>query len=249
VFGFALINPGEGELLASEDFRNALRAIAEWKEDKGWRELQLAGDGFDLTFTPSGEGARRSLEPAPYVAVAKTWATCTPIVLDRHLKAKENAEREAEIASLLHQACANIGLPEPVKISTGKHSASFEAALAARIAREKAWSGSDPHCAIRGLARWRAWLPDRVRMFNFCGCCAYGTQAKGPACRGGAVQGIPNSPVTVPLEPRTVSPIRARRRLAYQRILARSCNSRIRQQQSVRPQRRQLSRLGKQTLR
>jgi hypothetical protein len=72
---------------------------------------------------------------------------------------------------------------------------------------------------------------------------------KVPRVGAGPVQGIPNSPVTVPFRTKTVSPIRARRRLAYQRILARSCNSRIRQQQPVRPQRRQLSRLGKQTLR
>jgi CRISPR-associated protein Csb2 len=112
-FGFALIPPNEGELLANEDFRNAVRAIAVWKAERGRRELRLACDGFDLTFTPSGEGTRRSLEPAPYVAVAKTWATCTPVVLDRHLKAKGNAERDAEVASLLRHACTNIGLPEP----------------------------------------------------------------------------------------------------------------------------------------
>jgi CRISPR-associated protein Csb2 len=141
VFGFALIPPGEGELLASEDFRNALRAVAEWKEDKGWRELQLVGDGFDLTFTPSGEAERRSLDPAPYVAVAKTWATCTPIVLDRHLKAKENAEREAEIARLVNQACANIGLPEPVRISAGKHSAVRGAPSAYPSGRAPRWTG------------------------------------------------------------------------------------------------------------
>jgi CRISPR-associated protein Csb2 len=54
--------------------------------------------GFELSFTPSGESARHSLDPRPYVRVARTWATCTPIVLDRHLKAKGNAERDAEVA-------------------------------------------------------------------------------------------------------------------------------------------------------
>jgi CRISPR-associated protein Csb2 len=42
MFGFALIPPNEGELLANEDFRNAVRAVAAWKADKGRRELRLA---------------------------------------------------------------------------------------------------------------------------------------------------------------------------------------------------------------
>jgi CRISPR-associated protein Csb2 len=141
MFGFALIPPGEAELLANEDFRNALRAVAAWKEDKGWRELKLDCNGLDLTFTPSGEGARRSLEPAPYVAVAKTWATCTPMLLDRHLKAKGNAERDAEVAKLLRHACANIGLPEPARISAGKHSAVQGAPSAYPSGRAPRWAG------------------------------------------------------------------------------------------------------------
>jgi CRISPR-associated protein Csb2 len=141
MFGFALIPPREAELLANEDFRNALRAVAAWKADKGWRELKLACNGFDLTFTPSGEGTRRSLEPAPYIAVAKTWATCTPILLDRHLKAKGNAERDAEIQTLLCRACSNIGLPKPARISAGKHSAVQGAPSAYPSGRAPRWTG------------------------------------------------------------------------------------------------------------
>jgi CRISPR-associated protein Csb2 len=141
MFGFALIPPGEAELLANEDFRNALRAVAAWKAHKGWRELKLACSGFDVTFTPSGEGTQRSLDPAPYVAVAKTWATCTPILLDRHLKAKGNAERDAEIATLLCHACANVGLPDPARICAGKHSAVQGAPSAYPSGRAPRWTG------------------------------------------------------------------------------------------------------------
>jgi CRISPR-associated protein Csb2 len=123
VLGFALIPPSDGDLLLDEDFRNAIRQVSMWNAEAGWRELHLTGDRLNLTFTPSGEGNRASLDPTPYVAVAKTWATCTPIVLDRHLKTKGNAEREAEIERLVLQACLNIGLPEPKRIIVSKHSA------------------------------------------------------------------------------------------------------------------------------
>jgi CRISPR-associated protein Csb2 len=123
VFGFALIPPGAGELLEHESFRGALRQIAPWNKQEERRELLLTADGFNVVLTPTGTPELRSLDPAPYVAVAKTWATCTPIVLDRHLKSKGNAEREAEVRELLHQACLNIGLPPPVRIAAGKHSA------------------------------------------------------------------------------------------------------------------------------
>jgi CRISPR-associated protein Csb2 len=148
VFGFALIPPGEGKLLDDPEFQRAVRAVAAWKGDRGRRELALKCDGLDLAFTPSGEGERRSLDPQPYVAVARTWATCTPIVLDRHLKAKGNAQRDAEIASLLRHACANIGLPEPAQIAAGKHSAIRGAPPAYPSGRRPPWT------------RWR--LPDSL---------------------------------------------------------------------------------------
>ena len=141
VLGFALIPPGDGQLLDDEDFRNALRAVAAWKEDKGRRELKLSFGFGDLLLTPSGEGARRSLDPAPYVALANTWGTCTPIVLDRHLKAKRSDEREDEIMGLVRDACTNIGLPEPTRISTGKHSAVQAAPSAYPSGRAPRWTG------------------------------------------------------------------------------------------------------------
>lgn len=124
VFGFALVPPHDGALLDDAGLQAAVRAIAAWNAEEGRRNLRLTGNGFDdLTLTPSGERTRRSLDPAPYTAVARTWATATPIVLDRHLKAKGNAERDLEVIGLVRQACANIGLPEPTRIAVGKHSA------------------------------------------------------------------------------------------------------------------------------
>jgi CRISPR-associated protein Csb2 len=123
MLGLALVPPDNGELLSENDFRNAVRQVSKWNAAKGWRELHLKGVGIDLTFKLSGEGSRKSLEPTPYVAEARTWATCTPIAIDRHLKAKGNTDRETEIESLVRKACLNIGLPEPKRVVAGKHSA------------------------------------------------------------------------------------------------------------------------------
>jgi CRISPR-associated protein Csb2 len=125
VFGFALIPPRDRMLLTDRHFQRALGAITQWSGEEGRRELRIVGNGFDLTFATVVDSPKRSLDPAPYVAKAgaRMWASCTPIVLDRHLKEAANEEREQEIACLLRRACTNIGLPEPYGIAAGKHSA------------------------------------------------------------------------------------------------------------------------------
>jgi len=141
VFGFALISPRESKLLEDETFRRALRSVAAWNKQEERRELRLTAHGFDVVLTPTGQHELRSLDPAPYVAVAKTWATSTPVVLDRHLKAKGNAERDAEVRELLHQACLNIGLPKPARIAASKHSAVTGAPSAYPSGRAPRWTG------------------------------------------------------------------------------------------------------------
>jgi CRISPR-associated protein Csb2 len=123
VLGFALIPPRHRNLLAEEEFERALREIMPWTEATGRRELNLDSAGLHLTFIIAGGDERRSLEPAPYVTEATVWASCTPLVLDRHLKETGNAAREAEVEQLIRQSCTNIGLPEPNQIVAGKHSA------------------------------------------------------------------------------------------------------------------------------
>jgi CRISPR-associated protein Csb2 len=141
VFGFALIPPGGGELLADEAFRGALRSVAAWNNGEERRELRLTAHGFDVILTLTGQRELRSLDPAPYVTVAKTWATSTPVVLDRHLKAKGNAERDAEVRELLRQACLNIGLPPPARIAASKHSAVTGAPSAYPSGHAPHWTG------------------------------------------------------------------------------------------------------------
>ncbi len=153
VFGFALVPPREANLLADPTFQRAMRRIMRANDDNGRRELRCYGPGIDVRFSIPAETPRASLNPAPYIRTGKVWASCTPVVLDRHLKETGTA-RDAEVAALVAQACANIGLPAPVNLAAGKHSA-IEGAVSAYP------SGNAP--------RWANWnvppaLASRQRM-------------------------------------------------------------------------------------
>ena len=147
VLGLALIPPRSSNLFGEEGFRNAVRAILKASEDgRQLLGVQMSLGAIDFAFGNSS--GHRSLDPARYVAAARVWATCTPLVLDRHLKETDNRKREQEIVGLIQKACGNIGLPEPCRVSAGKHSAI-----------EGAPSASPSGPAPRWL-RWR--LPDSL---------------------------------------------------------------------------------------
>jgi len=148
VVGFAFIPPRRRQLFTDPDFQRALRRITRWNEDADRRELKLDCSDLHITFAIGAEVQRRSLDPARYVVGARVWATYTPIVLDRHLKECSNPARTAEIERLVCGACANVGLPEPARLVTNKHSA-IEGSPSAYP------SGGEPH--------WRRWrLPEAL---------------------------------------------------------------------------------------
>lgn len=131
VLGFAIVPPRTGAVLEDPDFRTALRAVARMDEERGRRVLTIktsegasSDHAFSIELSPSFEPPAnlRSLDPRLYLKGAREFATVTPIVLDRHLKAKGD-EREAEMRDLIAQACRNVGLPAPEVIVPAKHSA------------------------------------------------------------------------------------------------------------------------------
>lgn len=153
VFGFALIPPRGNDLFADPDFQRAMRAImplSDAGDEATERRRRLVLGRLGLAFEVGDGSGRHSLDPAPYVGGERVWASCTPIVLDRHLKATGNEAREEEIQGLIRQACINVGLPapEPKRISAGKRSA-IEGAPSAYP------SGGAPH-----WTRWR--LPESL---------------------------------------------------------------------------------------
>jgi CRISPR-associated protein Csb2 len=100
--------------------------------------LLLDADGrakpVRLTLGPLGEWTltkrdwseiRHGLKPETWTAHphgATTWATVTPLVLDRFPKAdamKDRAEWEDEVADIIATACGRLGLPSPAEIRFG----------------------------------------------------------------------------------------------------------------------------------
>ena len=146
IMGFALIPPQDSTILDDENFRRALRKLAPIDED-GRRILTLipkagipSGDAFSIKLSPTLEvpANKRSLDPALYIRPARIFATVTPIVFDRHLKAK-GAARQEEIATQIATACRNVGLPEPEAVVADKHSAIEGAPAAYPSAKSPPW--------------------------------------------------------------------------------------------------------------
>jgi CRISPR-associated protein Csb2 len=131
VMGFALIPPRDSTILDDANFRKALKGLAPIDEDSGRRILTIKtkegtppDEAFSILLSPTFEPPvnKRSLDPAIYLKQGKTFATVTPIALDRHLKEKGEI-RQDEVGAQIAAACRNIGLPEPEEIVADKHSA------------------------------------------------------------------------------------------------------------------------------
>ncbi|MCY4055281.1 MAG: type I-U CRISPR-associated protein Csb2 [Cyanobacteria bacterium MAG CAR4_bin_6] len=139
VFGFALIPPRGGSLHRIDNFRTAWEKTAPYDKDEQQRIVELHGLPLRgiLKLIPTGEEPKKSILPGPYLKASSRWASVTPIVLDRHLKRKD----DAEIRELVASACENAGLPRPSpeRIRVGKHSAVEGTPPARPLAGEPSW--------------------------------------------------------------------------------------------------------------
>lgn len=147
VMGFALVPPRGSGLLEDPTFLGALRTRRDKETADGRGYLTVSSRAgtepavaFSFGLGPTVEPTSSSLDPARYAGISRTWATVTPLVLDRHLKDRDDVEQET--AALIAAACSNIGLPTPIRIAVGKHS-TWEGAVSA------APSGKNP--------RWMRW--------------------------------------------------------------------------------------------
>jgi len=74
-----------------------------------------------------------NLQPATWTGPHSTWASATPVVLDRMPKsdrAKEQLAWRAEVSEIVAKSCVNVGLPAPVGIRVEK-TPSFRGSLRA----------------------------------------------------------------------------------------------------------------------
>ncbi len=139
VFGFALVPPAQTKLTDIPGLRAAFEEIAPYDRCMEQRVLEMKGAPLlaPLRLAPAGAATKRSLSPAPYVRPAHVWASVTPIVLDRHLKRRD----DDEVRELVARACENAGLPRPDtgRIRVGKHSAIAGAPPARPSSGEPPW--------------------------------------------------------------------------------------------------------------
>lgn len=153
VFGYAVIPPRSSAILDSSDFRRAFARIAQYDEGHERRILTLDGPPLraPVKLSPAGDTPKRSLSFGPYVHPSSVWASVTPVVLDRHLKRRD----EDEAQELIAVACERAGLPRPStsRIRVGKHSAIVGAPPSRPPSGAPHWSGwrVPKHLATRPL--------------------------------------------------------------------------------------------------
>ena len=112
VMGMALILPNA---LTFRDVRDMLDPILLITETGLPRELRLFdGEWFECALEfDVRERPPLNLQPRTWTAQSRTWASVTPVVLDRHFKGGDRWERAAEGVK---DACGNIGLPRPDEV-------------------------------------------------------------------------------------------------------------------------------------
>lgn len=99
--------------LGSDERRDVLRVIGRV------RELKLGHLGVWRVQRNTSARPPWNLLPETSTADphgATHWSTVTPVVFDRHPKAKDRAEHQRELAGMIVAACESIGLPRPREV-------------------------------------------------------------------------------------------------------------------------------------
>ena len=120
LLGFAIVLPRDCKGAKRDAVLDAVANFAPLNEEGETRlaKVYLAKDAVwhvSRAATPS----RSSLKPDRWCRTASTWASATPLLLDRFPDDGDTIEE----ARLIAWACGNIGLPEPIEIEIHKHSA------------------------------------------------------------------------------------------------------------------------------
>lgn len=86
-------------------------------------ELTMGQAGVWKLIRETNLSPRRTLRTQTYTDPGTTWASVTPVLLDRMPKAdraKEPIAWRDEIAGIIFQSCRNVGLPEPIAVRVEK---------------------------------------------------------------------------------------------------------------------------------
>ncbi len=137
LLGMGLTLPAD---VSHDERREALRAIA------AVRELKLGPLGVWSIEPVTMSQPPWTLRPeawTAHLAGATHWSTVTPIVFDRHPKAKDKARYQQETAAMIRDACTRIGLPEPREVIVTQVSAHVGVPPAFAFPRLKRKDGSE----------------------------------------------------------------------------------------------------------
>lgn len=137
LLGMGLALPAD---LARDDRREALRAIA------AVRELKLGPLGVWRVEPVTASQPPASLKPETWTAWPNGtthWCTVTPVVLDRHPKAKDKAQYQQEAAASISEGCIRIGLPKPREVIVTQVSAHLGVPPSFEFPRLKRKDGSE----------------------------------------------------------------------------------------------------------
>lgn len=110
LLGMAITLP---EGLGPDERRDVLRAVGRV------HELKLGRLGVWRVQRDTSARPTWNLRPEAWTADpdgATHWSTVTPVVFDRHPKAKDRAEYQREVAGMIAAACESIGLPRPREV-------------------------------------------------------------------------------------------------------------------------------------
>lgn len=137
LLGMGLALPAD---VSRDERREALRAIA------AVRELKLGPLGVwgvEPVTVSQPPWTLRAEAWTAYPEGATHWSTVTPIVFDRHPKAKDTARYQQETAAMIREACTRIGLPEPREVIVTQVSAHVGVAPSFAFPRLKRKDGSE----------------------------------------------------------------------------------------------------------
>lgn len=137
LMGIALALPRALEHIAGTEEEGLFRALCRLSTngpDSLEISLRLPG-GHAWRLRREAMPDAKSLRSDRYVKEARIWASVTPIALDRHPKA------EGEVEAIIALACERIGLPNPIRVVAGKHTAIRGAPSARPGAYAPEWTG------------------------------------------------------------------------------------------------------------
>lgn len=137
LLGMGLVLPA---VLSRDDRREALRAIA------AVRELKLGPLGVWEAERVIASQPPWNLRAEAWTAHpngATHWSTVTPIVFDRHPKAKDKAQYQQETAAMIRDACTRIALPAPREVIVTQVSAHLGVPPSFAFPRLKRKDGSE----------------------------------------------------------------------------------------------------------